>query len=212
MAKALKGRTQKRLTGSAKEAIPLLGEIQKQLRGRVSGARAMPGGPRQLPGGAQGNLLALLADVLSSPGTKTVASEVVNPRVFINEGIQRAALGAGPPLVGGPRIGAGRAAAADVGAAAGGLPKGVGTGLGIGALLTLLIKDALLETSGAGVEADLQGAALDAQSAAATPENFLIQALLPSSEQQKQQAMQALLNQLTGGNAPPILARGEILT
>lgn len=85
-------------------------------------------------------------------------------------------------------------------------------GLGIAGLLALILKGAVQEDRGLGIEADLQGQLLDAQSEAATPENFLIQALLPSSEQQKQQALQALMQQLTGGNAPRALARGEVLT
>lgn len=83
---------------------------------------------------------------------------------------------------------------------------------GIGLFLADLLKNQGMDAYGMGKQADLQGQQMEAQGEAATPENFLIQALLPSSEQQKQQAMQALMQQLTGGNAPRQLARGEVLT
>ena len=83
---------------------------------------------------------------------------------------------------------------------------------GIAGMLAYMLKDVLIASHGAGIEEDLQTQAMDIQAEQATPENFLIQALLPSSEQQKQQAMQALMQQLTGGNAPRQLARGEVLT
>ena len=87
---------------------------------------------------------------------------------------------------------------------------------GLAGGLALMLAEMLASTyqseRGLDIEADLQSQQLDIQSQAASPENFMIQALLPSSEQQKQQAMQALMQQLTGGNAPRQLARGEVLT
>jgi len=83
---------------------------------------------------------------------------------------------------------------------------------GLGFMLAEMLASTLQNERGLDIGADLQSQQLDIQSEAASPENFLIQALLPSSEQQKQQAMQALMQQLTGGNAPRQLARGEVLT
>ena len=95
-------------------------------------------------------------------------------------------------------------------------PVSGGTAAGLGGGLAFMLAEMLGQTAlserGLDIGADLQSEQLGIQSEAATPENFMIQALLPSSEQQKQQAMQALMQQLTGGNMPRQLARGEVLT
>jgi len=83
---------------------------------------------------------------------------------------------------------------------------------GIAAMLASMLAEVMINERGAGIQSSLQGREMDIQGQYATPENYMINALLPSSEQQKQQAMQALMQQLTGGNAPRQLARGEVLT
>ena len=75
-----------------------------------------------------------------------------------------------------------------------------------------MIKNAYLENRGQNIQSGLQNQALDAQSEAVDSDRFLMEALLPSSEAQKQQAMSALMAQLTDGNSRPRLARGEIFT
>lgn len=90
--------------------------------------------------------------------------------------------------------------------------SGIGAAGGIGAMLASMLAAAVINERGAGIQSSLQGREMDIQGQYAAPENYLINALLPSSEQQKQQAMQALMQQLTGGNAPRQLARGEVLT
>jgi len=132
------------------------------------------------------------------------------------EGLIKGAMGGGAAKLYPETYAPEGAAAVSEGAASGsGLLRKIGgkAGLvGIGLFLADLIKNQGLDAYGIGQQADLQGQQMEAQGQAATPENFLIQALLPSSEQQKQQAMQALMQQLTGGNAPRQLARGEVLT